>query len=327
MPLAAMSAAYQPQDIPVDRLDVKFKPGANFDKVRDAIAIAVGNYTVSAPSVISFPDQRLAQLEIQHAYWALLSPDDKERSGSGVGATNGQEQANYAKYKELATHVELRVENVAFLSADAAALTFRIYYGGSPSPVIDKPQSGNATRVDGHWQLGTNTLCSLAALVGIKCEGDAANVPVAPPTGYEPVSSLDPEDPRRVRDARQSRCHRRPARRGRSPTARRCGAIVAAGVAQDRAYAGKTTLTPRGLAHRVRHGRSRSCTRCRPRAARPRPGRRPRRPRRAPTATGTRRRSTRAAWSGSRAAAVGAAACRNCDAGRRPATTGDARWP
>ena len=37
---------------------------------------------------ISFPDQRLAQLEIQHAYWALLSPDQKERSGSGVGASD-----------------------------------------------------------------------------------------------------------------------------------------------------------------------------------------------------------------------------------------------
>ena len=68
--------------------------------------------------------------------------------------------------------MELRVENVAFLSEDAAALTYRIFYGGGPSPVIDKPQSGTATRVDGHWQLGTSTLCSLAALVG--CVRDVA---------------------------------------------------------------------------------------------------------------------------------------------------------
>ena len=145
------------------------------------------------PSTISFADQRLAQVEIQHAYWALLSPNADERSTSGVGASNSKEKENYAKYSDLAKQVELRVENVAFLSPDAAALTFRIYYGGAPSPIITDPQSGAASRVDGHWQLATTTLCSLAALVGIKCDGEAANTPVTPPNGYEPPRTLDPE--------------------------------------------------------------------------------------------------------------------------------------
>jgi len=193
IPLAALSAAHQAPDLSLDRIDVNIAPDADQAAVRDAIANAVGNdYTVVPPSAISFADQRLAQVEIQHAYWALLSPDPTERSTSGVGASNAQEKSNYAKYSDLAKLVELRVENVTFLSSDAAALTFRIYYGGSPSPIITDPQAGTATRVDGHWQLGKNTLCSLAALVGIKCTG-VDHVVVSPPNGYEPPSTLDPE--------------------------------------------------------------------------------------------------------------------------------------
>ena len=102
IPLAAMSAAHQSPELQLDRLDVKLAPGADAANVRDAIAAAVGNaYTVVPPSAISFPDQRLAQVEIQHAYWALLSPDPSERSTSGVGR-RAREKANYAKYSDLA---------------------------------------------------------------------------------------------------------------------------------------------------------------------------------------------------------------------------------
>jgi hypothetical protein len=191
--LAAMAAGHQSPDLQLDRIDVNLAPDANAANVRDAIAGAVGNgYTVVEPSAISFPDQRLAQIEIQHAYWALLSPDVEERSTSGVGPSDFKEKNNYGKYSELALHVELRVENVTFLSPDAAILTYRIYYGGSPSPIINEPQSGTATRVQGHWQLGKNTLCSLAALVGIECTG-VDNVTITPPNGYQAPSALDPE--------------------------------------------------------------------------------------------------------------------------------------
>jgi hypothetical protein len=196
IPMAAMSAAHQATDLYLDRIDVNIKPGASPASVREAITGAVGaHWTVVPPSTISFADQRLAQVEIQHAYWALLSPDANERSTSGVGASNSKEKQNYEKYSELAKQVELRVENVTFLSSEAAALTFRIFYGDSPSPIIHDPQTGAATRVDGHWQLATSTLCSLAALVGIKCDGDAANVPVTPPNGYETPRTL-PQDAR-----------------------------------------------------------------------------------------------------------------------------------
>ena len=193
IPLIAMSVAYQPRELQFDRLDVKLEPGANGALVRDAIAAATGNaFTVVPPSVISFPDQRLAQIEIQRAYWALLSPDPQERAGSGDGPPSDKEKANYQKYADLAKLVELRVENVAFLSPDAAALSYRIFYGGSPSPIITDVQSGTASRVNGHWQLGKSTLCSLAALVGIKCD-DTTNVTISPPNGYQPASTLDPE--------------------------------------------------------------------------------------------------------------------------------------
>jgi len=245
IPMAAMSAAYQPADLEVDRIDVNLAPGTNAANVRDRIARALGtDYTVVPPSTISFADQRLAQVDIQRAYWALLSPDNNERSTSGVGASDPKEKANYAKYADLAKQVELRVENVTFLSPDAAALTFRIYYGGRPSPIITDPQTGAATRVDGHWQLGTSTLCSLAALVSIKCEGEAANVPITPPNGYESVGTLDPEivhaftvltDPHSTADQRVAVVDHGAQVR----------AIVAAGVAQDAAVE-KSDLTIAG---------------------------------------------------------------------------------
>jgi hypothetical protein len=191
--LAAISARYQLPELALDRIDVNLASGANGPAVRVAIATTLGSsFTVVPPSDISFPQQRLAQIEIQHAYWALLSPDAAERSTSGVGPSDSKEKNNYSKYSELALQVELRVENVTFLSADAAALTYRIYYGGSPSPIIKDPQSGTATRVDGHWQLGKNTLCSLAALVGISCTG-VDNVTITPPNGYQSPGTIDPQ--------------------------------------------------------------------------------------------------------------------------------------
>lgn len=240
IPLAAMSAGHQLPELRLDRIDVNLAPGANAANVRDAIATAAGDaYTVVQPSAISFPDQRLAQLEIQHAYWSLLSPDANERSTSGVGPSDFKEKNNYKKYATLALQVELRVENVTFLSPDAAALTYRIYYGGNPSPVIPDPQTGNATRVNGHWQLGKNTLCSLAALVGIACTG-VDNVTITPPTGYQPPSTIEPEillafhaltDPDATVDQRVSAVVGGAALR----------AVITAGLAQDQTF-GKSTL-------------------------------------------------------------------------------------
>ena len=244
IPLAAMSAGHQLPDLQLDRIDVNLAPGANTANVRDAIAGAVGDgYTVVQPSAISFPDQRLAQVEIQHAYWALLSPDASERSTSGVGPSDLKERTNYQKYSALALEVELRVENVNFLSPDAASLTYRIYYGGNPSPIIHDPQTGTATRVEGHWQLGKNTLCSLAALVGISCTG-VDNVTITPPNGYQPPGTLDPEilrafaaltDPGATVDQRVAAV----------PDGNALRSVIEAGVQRDQTV-GKSTFTIAG---------------------------------------------------------------------------------
>ena len=245
IPLVSLPAALQSPDLYVDRLDVKLAPGADAADVRDAIAVAVGSdYTIAPPSEISFPDQRLAQVEIQHAYWALLSPDSAERSTSGVGPPTAQEHSNYEKYAGLAQVVELRVENVSFLSPDAAALTYRIYYEGSPSPVIQEPQIGSATRVNGHWQLGTNTLCSLAALVGISCKG-TSNVTITPPNGYQPLSTLDPE----IEQAFDALADPNATVAERTAAILDGGKVIAViehGVSIDQQYAGKTTLSIAG---------------------------------------------------------------------------------
>lgn len=193
IPLAAMSAEHQPPQLLLDRLDVKLGPGADAANVRDAIAIAVGDqFTVVQPSVISFPDQRLAQIEIQHAYWALLSPDPIERATAVEGPPTAEGNAEYEKHKAEAAQAELRVENVTFLSPDAALLTYRVYYGGGPSPIINAPQTGNATRVRGVWRIGSSTLCQLASYVNSPC-AETGKVSVTPPNGWQPVSTLDPE--------------------------------------------------------------------------------------------------------------------------------------
>jgi hypothetical protein len=190
IPLAAMAARFQSPDLALDRIDVKLAPGAQAANVRDAIAVAVGNaYTVTPPSIISFPDQRLAQLEIQHAYWALISTDPEERA---IAADNPNPGANdaYEKYRSQAVNAELRVENVRFLSPTTASLTYRVFYGGSPSPIINAPQPGAATRVDGVWKLSSATLCQLAAFENIPCE-TTGKVTLTPPAGWQDAAGLD----------------------------------------------------------------------------------------------------------------------------------------
>jgi hypothetical protein len=185
-----MAAQFQAPDLALDRLDVKLAPGAEAANVRDAIATAIGNaYTVTPPSIISFPDQRLAQLEIQHAYWALISTDPDERANA---AENPNPDANdeYDKYRDQAIHAELRVENVTFLSPTTASLTYRVFYSGSPSPIINAPQPGAATRVDGVWKLSSATLCQLAAFENIPCE-TTGEVTLTPPAGWRNAAELD----------------------------------------------------------------------------------------------------------------------------------------
>jgi hypothetical protein len=190
IPVVAMAAQHQAPNLALDRVDVKLDPGADAANVRDAIAAAVGNaYIVLPPSTISFPDQRLAQLEIQHAYWSLLSPNAEERANASEGGPSPNGEAEYEKHRGEAMNAELRVENVTFLSPTTATLTYRVFYGGSPSPIISAPQPGAATRVDGVWKLSSGTLCQLAAFENIPC-GSTGKVTLTPPAGWQDATGL-----------------------------------------------------------------------------------------------------------------------------------------
>ena len=87
-------------------------------------------------------------------------------------------------------NAELRVENVTFLSPTTATLTYRVFYGGSPSPIITAPQPGAATRVDGVWKLSSATLCQLAAFENIPC-ASTGKVTLTPPAGWQDAAGLD----------------------------------------------------------------------------------------------------------------------------------------
>ena len=190
IPLAAMAAQYQASDFALDRIDVKLDPGADAANVRDRIASAIGDaYTVMPPSIISFPDQRLAQLEVQHAYWSLLSTDPTERAGATEDGPSPNGNEEYQKHRSEAMQAELRVENVTFLSPTTATLTYRVFYGGSPSPIITAPQAGAATNVDGVWKISSATLCQLAAFENIPC-ASTGKVTLTPPSGWQDAASL-----------------------------------------------------------------------------------------------------------------------------------------
>jgi hypothetical protein len=162
--------------------------------VRAGVDAALGSgYTALEPTALGYTDQRLAQLQIQHAYWALLSPDASERQGASEGTGNKPPQgdATYEQHREETLHAELRVERITFLSPDSASLVYRIYYDGSPSPIISEPQQGAAVRVDGSWKIASSTLCTLANLTATPCASQTNTAPT-PPNGWQSVTTLDP---------------------------------------------------------------------------------------------------------------------------------------
>jgi hypothetical protein len=237
-PLAFVSSA-QGLEVPsYDRIDVTFADDADPVEVQAALRDVVGpDVAVLEPTALGYADQRLAQLDIQRAYWDTLSPDDAVRDASHADAVPDPAQAHAAfeRFADQTRFAELRVERVSFLSPDEAALTYRIYYGGDPSPAFPEPQQGEAVRIDGRWKVAGSTQCSLAALVANPCAGGGSRTP-RPPSGWKDVASLDPAvgtafaalaDPDATPDARLAALdHADPA-------------AVADGLADDRQWHGK----------------------------------------------------------------------------------------
>jgi len=171
-----------------DRIDIVLAEGADpvatMDAVRAALPAGVALYTATE---LGTAEQVRGELEIQRAYWALISPDVQERLSAAEpnGQSTEENIAAYEAYRETSAQVELRVQRVQFLSPDAATLVYRIYYGGAPSPIITEPQNGEAVRIDGRWVIAASTTCRLAALVALECAGREGTVPT-PPEGWQP---------------------------------------------------------------------------------------------------------------------------------------------
>ena len=252
VPLAAVPATQPLEDGTFDRIDLALDPGADLEAVRAAVAGVLGDaYVTLTPTELGLADQRDAEIGIQHAYWALLSPNAEERYAAREfdGTTREQADEGYARYKDTADQAELRIQRVNFVAPDRANVVYRIYYGGSPSPIITDPQNGAAVFVDGKWRIAAATTCQLATYIGQQCAA-FADKPVQPPDGWSAADSA-PEiaapfrvvaDPDATVDARVAAIATSPTL---SPDQQRLA--IAAGVAQDRKYSGRTKFLVIGV--------------------------------------------------------------------------------
>jgi hypothetical protein len=244
IPLAAIPATQPLEDGTFDRIDLAVADGADLETVRAAVAQVLGDgYVTLTPTELGLADQRSAELDIQHAYWALLGTDSDERFAAREpdGTTQQQSDDAYAKYRATADQAELRIQRVNFLAPDRASLVYRIYFGGAPSPIITAPQNGEAVLVDGKWRIAASTACQLATYVGQRC-ASFADEPIRPPDGWDPPDTLADAaaafgtmaDPDATVDARLAA-----VASSADETDAEHRATVAAGVAHDRAYSGQ----------------------------------------------------------------------------------------
>jgi hypothetical protein len=196
-----------------DRVDVTFADGADRASVMQAIqAVLPEGLLVYEPTTLGTAQQLRAELEIQRAYWRLISADPQERheAAEAVGDRDVSEgDAIYERYEDMVRGVEMRVARVTFVSPDRATVVYRFYYQGGPSPVFPEPQNGEAVLVDGTWRVAATTTCRLSSYIAEPCEGGGE---VTPPTGWDAPSSQPDAaaalavlaDPNATVDARQA---------------------------------------------------------------------------------------------------------------------------
>ncbi len=252
VPLAAVPATQPLEDDTFDRIDLALDPGADLEAVRAAVAGVLGDaYVTLTPTQLGLADQRDAEIGIQHAYWSLLSRNAEERYAAREfdGTTREQADEGYARYKDTADQAELRIQRVNFVASDRANVVYRIYYGGAPSPIITDPQNGAAVLVEGQWRIAASTTCQLATYIGQQCAA-FADKPVQPPDGWNAVDTAPAiaapfsviADPDATVDARVAAIATSPSL---TPQQQRIG--IAAGVAQDRKYSGRTKFLAIGI--------------------------------------------------------------------------------
>ena len=182
-----------------DRIDIVATKDVVIDDLIDRVSAALPAGTMAVPpSVIGFDEQLRSELEIQRAYHDLLNPDLARRRDAITGESDSPEaraqaQQNWDQNQSQTANTELRVSRVTFLDSATAIVTYRAYYGGNPSPVVPKPLSGIAERVDGSWRLSQSGICELAQAAKLQCtSGDKPSTSsyTSPPNGWNAPDSV-----------------------------------------------------------------------------------------------------------------------------------------
>ncbi len=182
-----------------DRIDIVATKDVVIDDLIDRVSAALPAGTMAVPpSVIGFDEQLRSELEIQRAYHDLLNPDLARRRDAITGESDSPEaraqaQQNWDQAGSQTANTELRVSRVTFLDSATAIVTYHAYYGGNPSPVVPKPLSGIAERVDGSWRLSQSGICELAQAAKLQCtSGDKPSTSsyTSPPNGWNAPDSV-----------------------------------------------------------------------------------------------------------------------------------------
>ncbi len=167
------------------------------DVLQKVVAVLPEGTTVMPASQLGTRQQLRAELEIQRAFFDLLSHDEPTRNATIEGGdqatpeARAQGAATFDRYLSQVDGIEFRVQRVSFLDADHARLVFMTYYGGNPSPVLNEPFDAGAVRVNGVWKISSETVCTLALLGGSPCVRQPGQVVPPPPKWDSPSDHAD----------------------------------------------------------------------------------------------------------------------------------------
>lgn len=181
-----------------DRVDLIVAADADpNDVLQQVVAVLPQGTTVVPATQLGSREQLRAELEIQRAFFDLLSHDEPTRNATIEGGdqatpeARAQGAATFDRYLSQVDGIEFRVQRVSFLDADHARLVFMTYYGGNPSPVLNEPFDAGAVRVDGTWKISADTVCTLSLLGGSPCVRQPGHVVPPPPKWDAPSAHAD----------------------------------------------------------------------------------------------------------------------------------------
>lgn len=123
-------------------------------------------------------DPAVAETAVRYAYqhWILIDFDKDLRARlieNGEDNADGLDEGLKAA-RSIAEFARFAVDEVRFIDAEHADVSFRIQWNDGPSPYFPNPMSGSAIYQNGSWRVGGPTLCVLALGSGVSCAGNGA---------------------------------------------------------------------------------------------------------------------------------------------------------